>query len=99
MTIDPLPLAAAAGAGLLAGGLFFGGLWLTVRRLPAARHPGLLMAASTLARFAGALAIFFLAGRGHFDRVLACLAGFAIARWLIVRLTRPQPEEGDNPCA
>ncbi len=95
---DSLFIALAMVAGGMAGVLFFGGLWLTVRRLPTARHPALWMVGGTLLRFAVALATFFFIGRGHLDRLLACLAGFIIARLLVTRFTRPRTSEENPPC-
>ena len=92
-------IAAAACGGLLAGAFFFGGLWIQIRRLPTAKHPGLWMAGGAILRFAVALGVFFLVGRGHLDRMLACLAGFVVARLLVTRFTRPDSSEGDHPCA
>ena len=76
-------------AGLLAGTLYFAGLWWTVRRLNTSRRPSLLMAASFALRAALAAGVFYLVGKGHGDRLLVCLAGFLLARWLITRRIRP----------
>ena len=94
MTSEPLMLAGALLAGLVAGTVFFAGLWWTVQRLPAAKHPGLLVVGSMLLRTALTLGVFFLAGHGHLDRMLACLAGFVTARFLVMRWTRDRtPKE------
>ncbi|MEE4382694.1 MAG: ATP synthase subunit I [Pseudomonadales bacterium] len=83
-----LLLCGLAGAGL--GGLFYGGLWLTVRHLGAARHPGLRVLGSTLLRSAGALIVFAMTLRiGGAPATLALLVGFVVARIaLAVRLPR-----------
>jgi hypothetical protein len=36
-----------------------------------------------------ALAGFYLVGGGQWQRLLACLVGFVIARLIVTRLTRP----------
>jgi F1F0 ATPase subunit 2 len=76
-------LSALAGAG--AGVVFFAGLWLTVRRLPSARRPGLLAAASAVGRIALAVGVLLLIARtGSWIRVAACLGGFVAVRWALV---------------
>jgi len=86
---DPgvLVLAAVAGAGL--GLLYFGGLWLTVRRLAGSRRPVLLFGGSFLVRTALAVAGFYLVMDGSLARALACLAGFIVVRQVLVARLRP----------
>lgn len=78
-----IALAALAGAALAV--FFFGGLWWTVRRLPASRRPGVLMAVSLILRLAVTGAGILLVGRGRWENLLACLAGFLVARTLVMR--------------
>jgi F1F0 ATPase subunit 2 len=82
-----------ASGGLL-GAFFFGGLWLTVRRLPTFDHPALAVICSLLLRTAVTLGGFFALSSGHWQRLLGCLAGFALARLLVRWATRiaRQPE-------
>jgi F1F0 ATPase subunit 2 len=86
-------LAPATAAGVLLGLLFFGGLWWTIRRAmapgpaPAAR-PALWFAGSLVLRLGVALGGFYLVAGGHLDRLLACLLGFFVARWIVGRWTR-----------
>ncbi|AGL03412.1 F1/F0 ATPase, subunit 2 [Desulfoscipio gibsoniae DSM 7213] len=77
----------AVGLGL--GLFYFGGLWLTVRRLPVARRPGLLAAGSFVVRTGGCLWGFYLVMAGQWECILACLAGFVTARLILVRQLRP----------
>lgn len=82
-------LRAAACGGLL-GGAYFGGLWLTLRRAPASRHPALLMLASLLLRLAGVgFGLYWLAN-GDWRRYLAAVAGILLARWLWIRRIEPK---------
>jgi len=74
--------------GVLLGGVFFGGLWWTVRRMGSSKRPALLMFGSFLVRNSVALGGFYLIGRGHLERLLVCLVGFVIARILVTLLTR-----------
>lgn len=81
---------AAALAGGALGLLYFGGLWLTVRRVPTARRPGLLVAASFLGRLAAAGAGFgLLAARGPLA-LAAALAAFLGVRLALVRRLGPE---------
>ncbi len=82
---EPLLLALAAVGGVALGVFFFGALWWTVRHLPEVRHPALLVFVSFLGRTAAVLAGFVLMSGGRWERVLACLAGFVLARQLLVR--------------
>lgn len=72
------------GAGL--GLVVFGGLWLTVRRLPEVRRPGPWLLASLVARFAVALAGFlWLVLGGGPVAALAGTLGFVLARHALIR--------------
>ena len=78
-------------AGLVLGAVYFGGLWLTVARLPRSRHPWLLMPVSTVVRTIIVLAGMWLGGiqlgeTNQLIRIGVCLVGFLIARYLITRL-------------
>ena len=77
---DLAPLLLPAAAGLALGLVYFGALWLTVRALPAARSPALLTLASLTARLALLLLGFHAVAAGRWERLLACLAGFVLAR-------------------
>lgn len=76
-------------AGIALGVFFFGGLWWTVRRSASSRHPARLFVSSFLVRMAGAVGGFYLIADGDWRRVIASLLGFLIARWLVLRWTRP----------
>ncbi len=77
-------------AGIMLGIIFFGGLLLTITNGVASRNPGLWFFASMLLRTGIVLSGFYLAGAGQFSRILACLAGFIIARTVITRLSGKQ---------
>ncbi|MBE0428852.1 MAG: ATP synthase subunit I [Thermoleophilia bacterium] len=81
-------LSLAAGAGL--GGAYFGGLWLTLRRLPGSPHPGTLVFGSYLGRLGICLAgLYLAAAAGGWQGLLAFLAGVMAARCLLVQRCRP----------
>jgi F1F0 ATPase subunit 2 len=56
----PVVMVAGVGWGILLGLLYFGGLWLTVRRLPRTRHPIQLSIVSLVLRLGLCLAGFSL---------------------------------------
>jgi F1F0 ATPase subunit 2 len=71
--------------GMGLGVLFFGGLWLTVRRGLASGRAGLWFAASSLLRTAVALiGMYWLTG-GRWQALLPCVAGFYLARVAVTR--------------
>jgi F1F0 ATPase subunit 2 len=80
--------AAATMAGLALGGFFFGGLWWTVKRGMLSRAPGLWFTGSMLVRTALVLAGFYFIGVHHGGRLVLCLAGFVLARLVMMVLTR-----------
>jgi F1F0 ATPase subunit 2 len=89
MNVDGLAIAISGVAGAAAGLAFFGGLYVTTRRIASARHPALLMIGSFFARSALVLAAAWLAARsaGHWG-VVALLAGIIFARLAMVGLVR-----------
>ena len=80
---DLVVLAAAAVAGAALGAAFFAGLWWTVRKGLDAQRPALWFFGSLMLRSGLAAAGFYFVGRGHWERMAACLAGFATARWIM----------------
>lgn len=76
-----VPLALGAAAGVALGLALFGGLWLTVRGLSAARRPGLALALSSLVRLG--LVALALAALARFHP--AALGG-AVAAMLATRM-------------
>ena len=87
-----LTLALAGMAGLLLGAIFFGGLWWTVRVGVASRRPALLFLGSLLLRTVVVVAGFYFVGDGQWQRLLACLFGFFVARFIVTRLAAPPLE-------
>ena len=87
-----LILALALVAGILLGAIFFGGLWWTVRKGVFSKSPALWFLGSMLLRMGVVLAGFYFVGRGDWQRLVTCLLGFIIARFIVMRLTRPPIE-------
>lgn len=86
-----LPIALSWAAGLGLGLFYFGGLWLTVQRLSTSRRPAPLLLASFVGRTAAVVVGFYLVMGGHWERMLACLAGFVMVRLFLVSRMRAEP--------
>lgn len=84
-----LLLAWLAGGAL--GAFFFGGLWWTVRKSLVANNPALWVFSSMLLRTGVTLAGFYGVSGGYWQRLLACLVGFVLARQIVLYLTREAP--------
>jgi F1F0 ATPase subunit 2 len=85
---DVTALLLAGCAGAVLGLAFFAGLWWTIGFGLRSRRPALWLACSFLLRTGAVLAAFYAIGRGGWERMAACLAGFALARWLTTARVR-----------
>ena len=85
---DILSMVLSLVMGVLLGGIFFGGLWWTVRKGVSSKRPSLWFFSSLLLRISVTLAGFYFISDGHWERLLICLLGFIIARFIVTRLTR-----------
>ena len=90
-------LALALVAGLVLGALFFGGLWWTVRKCVSSQQPAPWFLGSFLLRTGSILAGFYFVSAGHWERLLACLFGFVMARFIMTLLTGPPVEPYNSP--
>lgn len=81
-------------AGSLLGTFFFGGLWLTVQRLPQTKSPVLLALFSFIIRLAVVLGAFYLIlarfSGAAWLRMVAALTGFILMRLVFVSRIRPR---------
>jgi len=93
---DPFTLILACAAGIALGAVFFGGLWWTIQRGASSPCPALLFLTSALVRMAIALVGFYLVAGGQLQRMMACLAGFLIARLAVTWLTREKQKEENH---
>ena len=94
---ETLMLVVAGAVGLVLGAVFFGGLWWTVRKGVSSPRPALWFLGSMLLRMGIVLAGFYFVGGGQWQRLLACLLGFVIARFLVMWLTRTRVEHSNSP--
>jgi F1F0 ATPase subunit 2 len=84
-TSDYLALGLIGLIGMLLGAFFFGGLHWTIRKGLTVRLPALWFLGSLILRMGITLVTFYLVSRGSWQRLLACVCGFAIGRILIGR--------------
>lgn len=85
---DVLAVALTCLAGGSLGVIFFAGLRWTVRRGLVSRQPALWFLGSFVVR-AGIVATgFYFVGGNRWERLLACLAGFVLARWVLTAQNR-----------
>jgi F1F0 ATPase subunit 2 len=90
-------LAPALVTGLVLGAVFFGGLWWTVRWSVSSKRPAFLCLGSLLLRTVVVVAGFYMVADGHWQRLLACLLGFILARFIVTRVAGPPLEHYDAP--
>lgn len=94
---DPLATLWALAAGFGLGGLFYGGLWWTVRHVAHFRRPALAVLASAVLRMVAALGGIQAVAGGDWRRIVLCLVGFVLARLAVTGATRrpshPNPAE------
>lgn len=89
---EPTTLLLACVAGVMLGTVFFGGLWWTVRKVISSPRPALWFLGGLLLRMGVVVSGFYFVSGGHWERLLACLSGFVLARVLVTWLTRPTKE-------
>ena len=80
--------------GLVLGAVFFGGLWLTVRRGVSSKNPAPVFLISLLVRSGLVLGGFYLVAGGQWERLPACGLGFVTARLIATRLAGPARGHG-----
>ncbi len=75
-------------AGIALGIIFFGGLWLTVKKMVTAKIPALLVLGSFILRIGIVMAGFYFIGSGNWQRLVICLLGFIAARFIVIHFTK-----------
>ena len=88
---ETLTLLLALVAGGALGVFFFFGLWWTVQKGVASKHPALWFLGSMLTRTGIILTGFYYVSGGRWERLVACLAGFTIARFYVTLRLRSGP--------
>ena len=81
-------LSLAGIAGIVLGTLFFGGLWLTVKKSMVSTSPALWFIGSLFLRVSITMLGFYYVSAGNWQRLAACMVGFTLARFLVVYVTK-----------
>jgi F1F0 ATPase subunit 2 len=79
--------------GMLLGTFFFGGLWFTVKKTVTSKIPALWVLSSFLFRVSITLAGFYFISLGDWKKLITCLVGFIIARFVVIHFTKPIDEK------
>ncbi|MDD2776657.1 MAG: ATP synthase subunit I [Gallionella sp.] len=81
--------------GLLLGGIFFGGLWWTVRRAMTSPSPARWFLISLIVRSSLVVLGFYAIAGQDWQRWVACVLGLTLARFIITRKFKlPSPVHG-----
>lgn len=94
---EAVMLLLAFGGGVLLGVSFFGGLWWTVRRSLVSPRTASWLLGSFVLRMSISVVGFYLIANGHWERLLACLLGFILARFGVVWFSRTSVEDRSLP--
>ncbi len=75
-------------AGLIMGVFFFAGLWLTVKNTLTSKTPALWVLGSFVLRMGITIFGFYYVAAANWQRILICMLGFIIARYIILFMTK-----------
>ena len=80
-------------AGTVLGALFFGGLWLTVKKCLTAKAPIVWVIGSFFVRVSITLIGFYWVSKDSWQRLLICLLGFIVARIVIIKFVKRREQK------
>ncbi len=95
MMNEALRLLLSLASGILLGAFYFGGLWLTLKRLPGNGQPAFLTLASFLARSALCLFGFYLIAGQGLEALAFSLVGFISLKFALIHHLSPSRAEAD----
>ena len=95
--MNPAWIVGAVASGFAFGALYFGGLWLTVRSVPTMQQPAFWFLVSYVLRISVVLAGFYVVMGGRWERLVACMVGFFLARTLLIRHLRDVGQVSNLP--
>lgn len=75
-------------SGIILGMIFFGGLWFTVKKTLESSYAAIWILTSSLMRTVIVLTGFYYVAQGNCQRLLLAVAGFIVARFLVLRFTK-----------
>lgn len=80
-------------AGFVLGMLFFGGLWLTVKKSLSAKNSAWLIFGSFVVRMAIVLSGFYYVSQFGWQAMLFGMLGFIMARFMVMHFTKKYEEK------
>lgn len=83
-------------AGIGLGVFFFGGLWITVQKGLQSKNASLIFMASLVLRVAVVMLGFYYVAINDWKKILICLLGFMIARFIITRWAKSNKNLEEN---
>ena len=83
-------------AGIGLGTFFFGGLWFTVQKGLQSKNASLIFMASLILRVAVVMLGFYYISIDDWRKILICLLGFMIARFIITRWAKSKKSLEEN---
>ena len=83
-------------AGMALGMFFFGGLWFTVKKAVTAKIPAIWFFVSFFLRVSIVLIGFYYISSGSWQRLIVCVLGFIIARFVVTHLTKSIEKKQDK---
>jgi F1F0 ATPase subunit 2 len=95
---DVMVLSAVAAGGFFLGIVYFGGLWLTVKKSIFSKRAAIWLLSSMIVRTAITLAGFYLISAGNWQRMLLSLGGFIAARVFFIRITDRKGQKEADSC-
>jgi len=87
---DPLILGLTFIGGVALGVFYFGGLWVTVQYVARSRRPGLISMISLVVRMSITMIGLYLIMAGDWQRLVASVLGFFVARTVLLWRLRPE---------
>jgi F1F0 ATPase subunit 2 len=81
---DLVVLALAISWGICLGLFYFGGLWLTLKHIPAWGQPSILALGSFLVRSAVCITVFYIISSSGLEALICSLVGFMILKVALI---------------
>jgi F1F0 ATPase subunit 2 len=78
--------------GVITSLFYFGGLWLTVKKVTQVNKPYLLLIGSFFIRSIVILPIFYFVFKESYLNLIPCLAGFLLIRFFLLNKISQKPE-------
>jgi len=81
-------IVSAGFVGIALGIVFYGGLWLTVKKGISAKRGGILFVMSFFLRTGITLVGFYFVSSGSWQLMLVCLGGFTFVRFVLIPILK-----------